>query len=535
MDTSPNIPLKRSHSYYTSNTQRRFDQSRGSRQPAQVEKSSTDVSDRGDRSTLKPASSERITTNPRIKALSSINTSSSLSQRNKNDSSSSRSPSTSASTTPTPEQLSFEWQGCLEPPDTAGGITTMNVHIQSIAGRAPHASRVKELLNRLSTNKEMPSIQIRSFLALNILQRFFSQSASIMMMSASSIDTVKFAKFRSFLTINLMAGLILRPSRPSGVLAIVPHSEAMVKGWRLKNVWLPHNMLVIYLPSIPPEPPLLKGYLNLDVFSNTTPGQSFDWQTITLALKFPVELLEQIKRDTLIVICGRSKWATELREAYQVFKSKKISQSNQKVILLDRYQDCRFQRNLSVWKQACLQPTFWEFGIPDLDTPKMQPVKRIFPQYTGGFITTNMQNILEKPSILASIADATRRLNLNPANGEWKFVLKDDILDRLCRRMDSMNATQIRIALLHLKAILVCNECELVHDWAEATQDGVDPTQSDDSATSLMEQLLRQYCYTHQNFVIVNDIGSGNPKRLKVIEEIPSQDLYKSFSMEPSG
>ena len=254
---------------------------------------------------------ERITTNPRIRALSSISTSSSLSQRNKNDSSSSRSPSTSASTTPTPEQLSFEWQGCLEPPDTAGGITTMNVHIQSIAGRAPHASRVKELLNRLSTNKEMPSIQIRSFLALNILQRFFSQSASIMMMSASSIDAVKFAKFRSFLTINLMvsmvmiimekfgfivltwsikAGLILRPSRPSGVLAIVPHSEAMVKGWRLKNVWLPHNMLVIYLPSIPPEPPLLKGYLNLDVFSNTTPGQSFDWQTITLALKFPVEV-----------------------------------------------------------------------------------------------------------------------------------------------------------------------------------------------------------------------------------------------------
>ena len=29
---------------------------------------------------------------------------------------------------------------------------------------------------------------------------------------------------------------------------------------------------------------------------------------------------------------------------------------------------------------------------------------------------------------------------------------------------------RIRIALLHLKAILVCNECELVHDWAEAVR-----------------------------------------------------------------
>lgn len=48
-------------------------------------------------------------------------------------------------------------------------------------------------------------------------------------------------------------------------------------------------MLVIYLPSIPPEPPLLKGYLNLDMFVNTTPGESFDWQTMTLALKFPAE------------------------------------------------------------------------------------------------------------------------------------------------------------------------------------------------------------------------------------------------------
>lgn len=72
-------------------------------------------------------------------------------------------------------------------------------------------------------------------------------------------------------------------------MAVIPHSEAMEKGWRLKGAWLPHNMLVIYLPSIPPEPPLLKGYLNLDMFANTTPGKSFEWQTMTLALKFPVE------------------------------------------------------------------------------------------------------------------------------------------------------------------------------------------------------------------------------------------------------
>lgn len=50
-----------------------------------------------------------------------------------------------------------------------------------------------------------------------------------------------------------------------------------------------------------------------------------------------------------------------------------------------------------------------------------------------------------------------------------------------------------------------------------------------------MERLLRQYCYTHQNFVIVNDIASRNPKRLRVIEAIPSWDLYKVFSMESSN
>lgn len=26
---------------------------------------------------------------------------------------------------------------------------------------------------------------------------------------------------------------------------------------------------------------------------------------------------------------------------------------------------------------------------------------------------------------------------------------------------------RVRMALLHLKSILLCNECELVHDWAE--------------------------------------------------------------------
>lgn len=81
----------------------------------------------------------------------------------------------------------------------------MDVHIQSIAGRAPHVPRVKEMLNRLSTNNKL---QIRSFLALNILQRFFSQSASIMMMTPGSTGSVQFAKCRSFLTINRMVSII---------------------------------------------------------------------------------------------------------------------------------------------------------------------------------------------------------------------------------------------------------------------------------------------------------------------------------------
>lgn len=84
----------------------------------------------------------------------------------------------------------------------------MDIHLQSIAGRAPHASRVKDLLKRLSTNKDMPKLQIQSFLALNVLQRFFSQSASLMMMTPGSTDIVQFAKLRSFLTINRMVSMI---------------------------------------------------------------------------------------------------------------------------------------------------------------------------------------------------------------------------------------------------------------------------------------------------------------------------------------
>lgn len=138
--------------------------------------------------------------------MPSFTTNNALSRHNNNDSSSSSSSQSQShsTSTGTPEQQSFEWHGHLEPPDTAGGIATMDVHIQSIAGRAPHASRVKEMLNRLSTNNK---IQIRSFLALNIIQRFFSQSASIMMMTPGSTGSVQFAKCRSFLTINRMVSI----------------------------------------------------------------------------------------------------------------------------------------------------------------------------------------------------------------------------------------------------------------------------------------------------------------------------------------
>lgn len=45
----------------------------------------------------------------------------------------------------------------------------------------------------------------------------------------------------------------------------------------------------------------------------------------------------------------------------------------------------------------------WEFGVPDFSYSEMIPASEIFPNNSGGFVTTDMTNIASNPQIIESI------------------------------------------------------------------------------------------------------------------------------------
>lgn len=104
-----------------------------------------------------------------------------------------------------------------------------------------------------------------------------------------------------------------------------------------------------------------------------------------------------------------------------------------------------FSRNLTKHKK---EPStqIWEFGVPNFAEGKMVPAKQVFPNNSGGFVMTDMENIAHNPSIITDISAQVAKvgpcslctfkkclpftfLSLGQFNsmpsmyGEWKFIL----------------------------------------------------------------------------------------------------------------
>lgn len=52
----------------------------------------------------------------------------------------------------------------------------------------------------------------------------------------------------------------------------------------------------------------------------------------------------------------------------------------------------------------------WEFGVPDLSTGDMLPPEQVFPNYSGGFITTDAKNIIHRPGIIDDISEQVAKV-----------------------------------------------------------------------------------------------------------------------------
>jgi hypothetical protein len=62
-----------------------------------------------------------------------------------------------------------------------------------------------------------------------------------------------------------------------------------------------------------------------------------------------------------------------------------------------------FSKSLTKHKK---EPTtqIWEFGIADLLSGQIMPACRTFPDNSGGFVTTDIHNIIQNPAIIDVIS-----------------------------------------------------------------------------------------------------------------------------------
>lgn len=60
-------------------------------------------------------------------------------------------------------------------------------------------------------------------------------------------------------------------------------------------------------------------------------------------------------------------------------------------------------------KEAATQ--IWEYGVPDYSYPEILPACEIFPNHSGGFITTDMENITQNPLIINNIIEEITRVS----------------------------------------------------------------------------------------------------------------------------
>ncbi|KAI7877261.1 hypothetical protein K492DRAFT_209787 [Lichtheimia hyalospora FSU 10163] len=426
----------------------------------------------------------------------------------------------------------LSWHGTIYRLDDVAA----EVRLSSITGRCPGKPRIREILkNAKREYNDDKKLVITSFISLSILRRFYENRVpNLVDIQPQSHARYRYNKFHNFLKLNSVAGLIQLDKHKQEVLAVLPLTPDIAALFSLENL-NSTNMLLIYLDQMPPQTPLVQKHLDLlqrdQLFQR--PRKSFDWHLLTNVLKFPPQLLQRINPFTNVDIYGESRWAESLRHAHRLYASKSnIQRNRERIILFDRHNDSQFKsKNLLKLKRGPRPPTFWEFGSSDISDERILPPAQLFPRYCGGFITTDIRNIMNDPKILERIAKAVKSMNKGSVTGEWSFVLNQDILDQMMSEAKgAASAKKIMTAMAELSIVISGYDLSFVRDWGNQSRL---PSDTSDATIQFMEGLVRTHCSRVENFVLVDDIGSMTKNQFAVIDSCKSLDIVEKFSIYP--
>ncbi|KAI8361715.1 hypothetical protein BD560DRAFT_448852 [Blakeslea trispora] len=390
--------------------------------------------------------------------------------------------------------------------------------------RCYHSPKIEQLIERNESGPQV--VKISSFLSLKRLDDSLLEHPFSYLHITVKDQLIELSKFKSFLQVNEVGGVVSHDHVPTCALVILSEAEAK----KLKN--LPKDIEManssytqlcgIFLDLLPPKPKSLYDDLEL-------PEEEFAWIRVARYLLFSKELIES-RNVSKFHVYGQSEAAHLLTKAINN-QQNKMDRKNPTdkpayIMMFDRYKQVAFSRNLLKHKR---EPStqLWEFGVLDYSCADMIPPSPIFPNNTGGFVTVDIQNIIQQPTIFETLAQTVDKFNQIPViYGEWKLVIPHNFMYHFTRAIrDGETATKVQNAMVAVTVALSKGDVQVMRLWP-AEKENMD-------SVDYMDKIMRYYYRSYQYFVMVDDIGSistDTREEYRAIDFVKSQELFSTFS-----
>ncbi|KAI8085860.1 uncharacterized protein B0P05DRAFT_533999 [Gilbertella persicaria] len=388
-----------------------------------------------------------------------------------------------------------------------------------------HQLKIQKLIE--ISGDDAHTVKISSFLCLKRLDEFLVDRPFSFLHITAKDRLIELSKLKSFLQVNEMVGVVSHIDAPTHALVVLSEADAKKLKNLPKDIDLassPYTQLcAIFIEHLPPKP-------NVEFNDLDLPDEEFTWLRVANYLKFDKRLID-LRKTSKFHVYGQSDAAQLLMRVVNGNKAYKKPATPDPskpiyVMMFDRANQVAFSRNLLKHKR---EPStqIWEFGAPDLSYPDMIPPSPIFPINTGGFVTTDIQNMIDNPSILEKISESISKFNSFPVvYGEWKLIIPHNFMYHFTRAIqDGESATRVQNSIVSITVGLSKGDIQVMRLWP-AENENLD-------AVDYMDKILRYYYKSFQYFVMVDDVGSiseETKEKHRGLDFIKSDDLFSTFT-----
>ncbi|KAI8991045.1 hypothetical protein BDF20DRAFT_19392 [Mycotypha africana] len=394
--------------------------------------------------------------------------------------------------------------------------------------------KIRDFMQLFKNNENQTIMRIASFIPMHVLESFLKKKVSPPALKVLPLEggSVAISKLKGVLLGNNTAGSISHIRKPTEALMIMnqvqvdklldkPISTSTDKQSTGISHW---PLYMVFIEGLPLRPGAVLAKLQHmpHHVDRKQLLQTYAWSKVSYLLKFPDKLHQAKQNKSNIVVYGHSENSNLLRLSIETLEIPIPASSH--VMMFDRFNAEVFRKALFKHKKKGTQ--IWEFGSSEKSF-KIEPATELFPPFSGGFITTDIKNIVHNPSIINTICDQVEKLNLTPGlTGSWKFLVPMNIFAQLKTAIrDSETSQNIQVAVANLTIGLSKNQIDAIRLWPAETS----------RPTHFMDQVARNFCKTRQYFIYVDDkdsVPEMERQMYPAVDFFTSKEIYKRLYTE---